>query len=93
MAKSNAERQAAYRARHLKDVEGKGGRLNLVIDIHAKLALERLARCYGVTQKQMLEKLAVEAERATLEKIEALPSGQVDYYDGRLRLDADSVTA
>jgi hypothetical protein len=45
MAKSNAERQAAYRARHLKDENGTGLRLNLVIDAHAKWALERLAVC------------------------------------------------
>lgn len=92
MAKSNAERQAAYRARHLKDENGKGERLNLVIDLQAKKALERLATCYGVTKKQMLERLAVEAERVTLEKVKILPSGQVDYYDGRLRLGADDVT-
>lgn len=47
MAKSNAERQAVYRARHLKDEGGTGERLNLVIDLHAKRALERLAVCYG----------------------------------------------
>lgn len=92
MAKSNAERQAAYRARHLKDENGKGERLNLVIDLHAKKALERLALCYSVTKKQMLERLAMEAERVALEKVKILPSGQADYYDGRLRLGFDDVT-
>jgi hypothetical protein len=35
MAMSSAQRQAAFRARHLKDENGKGERLSLVIDLHA----------------------------------------------------------
>ena len=92
MTKSNAERQAAYRARHLRDVEGTGERLNLVIDLHAKRALERLAVCYGVTQKTMLDRLLVEAERATLAKVVTLPNGDTDYYDGKLQLPVEGVT-
>lgn len=57
MAKSNAQRQAEYRARHLHDLGATGERLNVVIDFHAKLALERLAAYYGVTQRGMLEPL------------------------------------
>jgi hypothetical protein len=78
MAKSNAERQAAYRARHLKDENGTGLRLNLVIDAHAKWALERLSVCYGVTQREMLERLARDAERATLDRVATLPKGHAD---------------
>ena len=92
MAKSNAERQAAYRARHLKDEGGKGERLNLVIDLHAKRALERLAVCYGVTQRATIERLALDAERATLVKVAALMTGYADYYDGSLRLGLDDIT-
>lgn len=90
MAKSNAERQAAYRTRHLKDEDGKGERLNLVIDLHAKRALERLAACYGVTQKAMLERILVEAERAALASMPV--SEHAEYYDGGLRLSLDYVT-
>ncbi|MHB1301809.1 MAG: hypothetical protein ACYCY8_13225 [Burkholderiales bacterium] len=86
MAKSNAKRQADYRARHLHDVDGKGERLNMVIDLTTKRALERLAKCYGVTQRQMLERLVDDAERAVLDKI-SLPAYS-GYYDGQLKLDA-----
>lgn len=89
---SNSERQAAYRARHLKDEGGKGERLNLVIDLHAKRALERLATCYGETQRAMLERLLAEAERVTLDKVATSPTGHADYYVGRLRLGLDDVT-
>ena len=57
MAQTNATRQAAYRQRHLHDEGGTGERLNVVIDLHAKRALERLASCYGVTQRQNDRKL------------------------------------
>jgi len=33
MAKSNAERQREYRARHLQDVEGTGERINTVVSL------------------------------------------------------------
>ncbi|HEU4855302.1 MAG TPA: hypothetical protein VFS89_08465 [Nitrosospira sp.] len=90
MAKSNAERQAAYRTRHLKDEDGKGERLNLVIDLHAKRALERLATCYTVTQRAMLERILVEAERAALDSVPV--SEHPGYYEGGLRLSFDDVT-
>jgi hypothetical protein len=92
MAKSNAERQAAYRARHLKEENSKGERLNLVMDLHAKRALERLAYCYAVTQKTMLERLIKQAEHAALEVAGKLPNGQSDYYEKRLKLDNDGIT-
>jgi len=87
MAKSAAQRQAEYRARHLKDVEGNCERLSVIIDIHAKYALERLASCYGVTQKAMLEMLLQEAENDALKSVGALRTGDTDYYDKRIRLD------
>lgn len=72
----------------MQDVEGTGERLNLVIDLHAKRALERLAACYGVTQKAMLDRLLIGAERETMDKAAAMPDGCAGYYDGRLKLDA-----
>lgn len=92
MTKSNAQRQANYRARHLKEKNAKVERLNLVIDLRAKRAFERLAVCYGVTQKKIIERLALGAQQATLDKAASLPSGLADYYDGRLRLGLDDVT-
>jgi hypothetical protein len=85
---TNAERQRAYRLRHLKDETGQGERLSVVVDSQAKRALERLAVCYGVTQRAMLERLLQGAELALLDRAQASPNGGADYYDGQLRLDA-----
>jgi hypothetical protein len=79
MARSNAERQAAYRQRHLKDPNGDLERLNFMVSLSAKRKLERLAACYGITQRRLLEEALAEAERRALD---ALPAeAQVDYYD------------
>ena len=84
MAQSNAERQAAYRARHLKDENGKGERISLLVDTHAKRALERLATRYAVTQRAMLERLIVEAEKAlTADMTAAQYAAYVDGEKGR----------
>jgi hypothetical protein len=59
MAKTAAERQAAYRAsRHQAGPNGNGERrLNTWVSTGTHLALERLARRSGVTQREMLERL------------------------------------
>lgn len=63
MAKSNAERQAAYRARRNERNNGDGeGLLNMLIKIQAKFALKRLANRYGVTEKAMIEKLLLDED-------------------------------
>ena len=82
---SNAERQRAYRERHLHGVDGKGDRLNMVISMHTKISLERLASCYGVTKKAMLEMLVDQAEQALLEP--ATGSQRDGYYKKRLRME------
>lgn len=91
---NNAQRQADCRARHLKSENGQLQRLNLMIDLHAKRALDRLASCYGVTQKSMLENLIRRAQEvALLEAAEVLsPNGPNEYYDGRLRRSVVFVT-
>jgi hypothetical protein len=86
VAQNNAARQAAYRQRHLHDEEGTGERLNVVIDLHAKRALERLASCYGVTQRAILERVLVAAEQEALKQSTRFPRGQDDYYDKKLQL-------
>ncbi len=83
---TNAERQQAYRLRHLKDETGQGERLSVVVDSQAKRALERLAACYGEPQQAMLERLLQDAERALLGRAQAIPNGMADYCDSQLRL-------
>ena len=63
-ATSAAERQAAYRDRHLHEVESlDSARLNMIVPVATKRGLERLARRYAVTQRDMLGKLVSDAER------------------------------
>ncbi len=64
MGKSNAERQAAYRARYFVGVDG---------------GLERLASCYAVTQREVIESLLAQAEGRLLESLTANEQGQ--YFD------------
>lgn len=78
----NAQRQAAYRERHMKD--GTDDRINIVVDAHCKAALKRLASCYGVTQKAMLERLVGAAERVAVERAGAQDSA---YYDCKLKFE------
>lgn len=61
MAMSNAEKQASYRQRKIK--EGESERLQTVISLHAKLGIERLARHNGLSQAAMLERLILEEQQ------------------------------
>jgi hypothetical protein len=72
MTTTAAQRQATYRARrHIAGPDGNGERrLNTWITTEASLALGRLAKRYGVTQRQILERfITAEDDRilATLE--------------------------
>jgi hypothetical protein len=79
MAKNPAARQAAYRQKHLHDLDGTKARLNLILDQRAKLALARLARHHGLTQTALLEKLLSEAQNQALAGMTAEEASA--YYD------------
>ena len=68
MAKSPAERQAAYRARQASEgADGNGQRrVSMWLSTGAALALERLARRYGVTQRQYVENMLVAEDERIL---------------------------
>lgn len=85
MAKTNAQRQAAYRQRHLIAEDGGAERINLLVSLSAKRKLERLAACYGVTQRALLERLLTDAERALLDRLEVEGRAIGDYYDKKLK--------
>src|SRR5579863_5273758 len=72
VAKTGAQRQAAYRAR--RPYAGRDGngerRLSLYVETDAALALERLARRAGVTQRAMLERLVRQADEQVWKHIE-----------------------
>ncbi len=92
MSMSNAQRQAAYRQRQLHDIDGRGERLNIVLDTTAKRTLERLASCYGVTQRVVLQRLLASAEQSVLNQLLARPNSQGKYYDKQLPGMLDFVT-
>ena len=77
-AQSNAARQAAYRQRHLHDVDAQGERINMVVTVQAKAQLERLSRHYGVTQKEVLARVLADAERTVLDGLGR--AGEKAYY-------------
>ena len=86
MAQTNAQRQAAYREKRLKSGENLSLRLNYMIDLHAKNALERLASCYCVTQQEMIEKLITDAEQSLLNNMDVSSDEYMKYYDKGLKL-------
>lgn len=65
-AKTNAQRQAEYRKNRATAGENGDGerRLNTFISSKASFALDRLARSYGVTKRDLLEKMLIEADLA-----------------------------
>lgn len=70
MGTTAAERQKAYRDRRPDAGENGERRLNTWISTGAALALKRLAARYGVTQREMLERLLVEDEKKILKTLE-----------------------
>ncbi len=79
MAKTNAQNQAAYKARHLKEESGTSERLDMLIDSSAKLTLKRLAAHYRVSQRALLQTL-IEDEQSTL--LETMTGDQQSaFYD------------
>jgi hypothetical protein len=78
MALSNAERQARYRQRHLKSVDGEKVRLSLFLDLYARLQLERIARHEGCTVTGLIEKWAAKAEQRVVGRM--TPKEEHVYY-------------
>ena len=87
MRKSNAQRQRAYRDRHLKLADEPDDlleRINQMVSLHAKNTLKRLASYYGVTQRVMLESAIANAEHALFDTLPG--EHQNDYYDMNITL-------
>jgi len=69
MAITNAEKQANYRKRKIK--EGEGERLQAIISLHAKLAIQRLAKHYGITQAVLIERLVMNEQKSVTDTLES----------------------
>lgn len=64
---TNAQRQQRYRQAR-KDPDGPlEERLDIMLDYSARLALKRLARHYGLTQKAALETILRERQAAAID--------------------------
>ncbi len=83
MTLTNAERQRNYRERHLKAENGTASRINTLVDDKAKLALERIAAYYGVTQREALEQVIGEHQAQILAGLDGI--GQGRYFDRQLQ--------
>lgn len=81
MAQTTAQRQSAYRARRAtvgKDGNGER-RLDMWVSTEADFALARVARRYGVTKRQMLERLILRTDDAIVRRLDP-DSEQWDHF-------------
>ena len=81
MAKTAAERQADYRQRRPTAGDNGERRINMWISTGAALALDRLARRYGVTKREMIERLVCADDNRIVASLE-LESPDWDVYFG-----------
>ena len=70
MPRNNAKNQQAFRERQ-KDPHNENPkvRLDIYVDFKAKLAVDRLARHWGITKKQAIEKALLETQEAITYKM------------------------
>lgn len=80
MAKTAAERQKDYRAKRPFAGDNGERRLNTWISSSAHFALDRLANSYGVTKREMLEKLVIDADEKAIKKLGGLDSPEGGIY-------------
>ena len=66
MTRTNAQRQAKYKRNKYKRDEV---RLDMMVDYSAKARLERLAKYYGMTQKEYLADLLEKADKQVMKRL------------------------
>jgi hypothetical protein len=70
MGKTSAERQAAYRKGRADAGENGERRVNTWVTTGAFLALRRLANHYGVTQREMIERLVLASDQQIVNSLD-----------------------
>jgi hypothetical protein len=84
MAMSNAERQRRYRERAYRDPDGHLlTRVTLSLGVSPAAALKRLASGYAITQRELIERLLIEADRAALDRLDPSTRSGFDSATGR----------
>mgnify|MGYP006356702123 CR=1 FL=1 len=86
---TNAERQAAYRKRHLSSEAGECVRADLVINQSASLAFDRLAQSFSLSKRQTVEHLLLLAEAAVLAGLNS--NGRKRYFAGIANLNFENL--
>jgi hypothetical protein len=83
MAKTAAERQKEYRAS--RQVAGENGerRVSAYVSTRAALALQRLSNRYGVTKREMLERLLIAEEEKVIGGLDLDSEEGKNYLGGR----------
>ena len=82
MAKTGAERQKQYRAKRPFAGDNGEKRFNTWVTTRTHLAMERLAKRYGVTKRELIERLVIAEEEKVLKDIK-LDSPEGEQYLGR----------
>jgi hypothetical protein len=83
MAKTAAERQKQYRASRQFAGDNGERRVSAYISTRAALALHRLSNSYGITKRELLEKLLIGEEEKVLQGFD-LDSAEGKKYLGEL---------
>lgn len=86
MAKTAAERQREYRASRQLAGENGERRIAAYVSTRAALALQRLSNRYGVTKREMLERLLIAEEDKVIHGLD-LDSEEGKSYLGEARAD------
>lgn len=83
MAKTPAERQRDLRARRqLRGADGNGEReIKVWVNTRAALALDRLAKSYGVTKRELIERLVIAEENKKLTGVSSDSTEWKKYFD------------
>jgi hypothetical protein len=79
MAMTNAEKQRAYRERHL-GFNGEKSRMQLVLSVRSRFQLERVARHKGYSVTALVEELAAQVEQRIINRM--TPRQHQEYFDG-----------
>jgi len=80
MAASSAERQAKYRRSRARAGDNGERRINAWVSSGTVLALGRLTKHYGVTQREMLERLVLGADKQILATLDPDSSEWKEYF-------------
>jgi hypothetical protein len=80
MATSSAQRQAKYRQARAYAGDNGERRINTWVSSGTALALGRLAKRYGVTQREILERLVLAADQQILDTLDPDSSEWNGYF-------------